>query len=302
MRTKGLRFRIRYPARMRWLILASIALIVSACSPDAPPPSVTTTSLTVTTTTTLPSDEICKIGDLQFGEDGLVAALGEDVGDATTLSNIRWETSSTCERVTLSFASRSGAPAKTLGPTGVTVLSYASVIRIALPQELSDTAVADMLADGNLVDRVFVVRDDDGAMWVDIHGSHGLAIAARAFLTTSPSTLVIDIIASDPDAHPVGAALSKTAVVMTPPAGPTIYPFTVEGYAAPSEASTSVQLVEGDDVVSDISRSLPGWTDAWQAFVVGIADGPSGTIEIFVGSGDIAIDPDIGAIVVVEVP
>jgi hypothetical protein len=238
---------------MRWWILASIALIVSSCSPDAPPPSVTTTSSTVTTSTTLPSDEICKIGDLKFGEEGLVAALGEDVGDATTLSSIRWEASSTCERVTLSFASRSGAPAKTLGPTGVTVLSYASVVRIALPEELSDTAVADMLADGDLVDRAFVVRDD-GAMWVDIHGSHGLAIAARAFLTTSPSTLVVDIIASDPDAHPVGAALSTTAVMMTPPAGPTIYPFTVEGYAAPSEASTRVQLLEGDEVVSDISR------------------------------------------------
>jgi hypothetical protein len=287
---------------MRWWTLALIALVVSACSPDDTAPLVTTTSVVVTTTTTVPSDEICKTGDLKFGDEGLVAALGQDVGDATTLSSIRWEGSSTCERVTIAFASRSGAPAKTLGPTGVSVLGYASVVRIALPQELSDTAIADMLADGDLVERAFVVRDGDGAMWVDIHGQHGLTIAARAFVTDSPSTLVIDIIAPDPDAHTVGAATSISAIVMTPPAGPTIYPFTVEGYAAPGEAFTRTQLISDSDVVADISRSLPGWTDTWQAFVVPIPDGPSGIVEVFVGSGDVTIDPEVGAIVVVDLP
>ncbi len=287
---------------MRWWTLALIALAVSSCSPGEPSPSVTTTSVVVTTTTTQPSDEICKSGDLKFGEDGLVAALGEDVGDATTLSSIRWDGSASCERITIAFASTSGAPAKTLGPTGVSVLSFASVVRIALPAELTDTAVADMLADGNLVERAFVVRGDDDAMSIDIHGRHGLAIAARAFVTASPSTLVIDVIASESDAHPIGAGTSRTAIVVTPPAGPTIYPFTVEGYAAPSEPSTKVQLVSDGEVVTDISHSLPGWTDAWQAFVVSIPDGPSGTVEIFVGSGDVAIDPEVGTIVVIEVP
>lgn len=287
---------------MRWWILALIVLTVSSCSPEEPAASKTTTSLHITTTTTVPSDEICKIGDLKFGEDGLVAALGEDVGDATTLSHIRWEGSYTCERITVAFASHSGAPAKTLGPTGVSVLSYASVIRVALPPEMASTAVADMLAEGDLVDRVFVIRDDDGAMLIDIHGQPGLAISARAVVTTSPSTLVIDIIASEGETRTVGAAMSRTAIVMTPPAGPTIYPFTIEGYASPGEATTRVQLGSIGEIVANISRSLPGWTDAWQAFVFAIPDGPSGTVEIFVGSGDVTIDPDVGALVVVDLP
>ncbi len=286
---------------MRWWTLAVVALAVSSCSPDAPATSVTTTSIVITTTT-VASDEICKIGDLRVGEEGLVAALGEDVGDATTLSSVRWEGSATCERITLAFASASGAPAKTLGPTGVSVLGFASMVRIALPPEMSKSAVADMLADGDIVNRGFVVRDADGAMWVDIHGQHGLAIAARAFVTTSPSTLVIDIITLESDANRVGAGFSRTAIVMTPPAGPTIYPFTVEGYAAPGEATTRVQLVSDGEIVSDISRSLPDWNDTWQAFAIAIPDGPSGTVEIFVGSGDVTIDPDVGTVVVVDLP
>ena len=287
---------------MRWWTFALIAVAVSSCSPESPETSVTTTTVVVTTTSTVPSDETCKTGDLKFGEEGLVAALGEDVGDATTLSSIRWEGSATCERITVAFASRSGAPAKTLGPTGVSVLGYASVVRVALPPELSATAVADMLADGDLVERAFVVRGADGAMLIDIHGRHGLAIAARAFATTSPSTLVIDVTASESDTNIVGAGTSRTAIVMTPPAGPTIYPFTIEAYAAPGEPSTRVQLMSDGEVVTDISHALPGWTDAWQAFGLAVPDGPSGTVEIFVGSGDVTIDPEVGAIVVIEVP
>lgn len=287
---------------MPWKILAIAALTISACSSNPPATLVTTTSIQVTTTTTIPSDEICRIGDLKFGDDGLVAALGEDVGDATTVSNIRWEGSSTCERVTIAFATPTGAPAKTLGPTGVSVLGYAGVVRVALPAELSDTAVADMLADGDLVERAFVIRGDDGSMWIDIHAPHGLAIAARASVTTSPSTLVVDITTSDTDTTTVGAATSQTAIVMTPPAGPTIYPFTVEGYAAPGELATRVQLISDGVVVTDISHSLARWTDTWQAFVVAMSDGPSGAVEIFVGSGDVQLDPDIGALVVVDLP
>jgi len=287
---------------MRWKTLAVIALAVSACSTTPPETSVTTTSIQATTTTTVPSDEICKIGDLKFGDEGLVAALGEDVGDATTVSNIRWEGSATCERITIGFASASGAPAKTLGPTGVSILGYAAVVRVALPAEVSDTAVADMLADGDLVDRAFVVRDDDGAMWVDIHAPDGPAIAARAFLTTSPSSIVVDITSLESGSRTVGAATSQTAIVMTPPAGPTIYPFTVEGYAAPGELATRVQLVSDGEITTDISDSLPGWTDSWQGFVVAISDGPSGTVQIFVGSGDVQLDPEGGAFVVVDLP
>lgn len=262
----------------------------------------TTTSTVVSTTTTIPSDENCRTGDLKFGDDGLVAALGEDVGDATTLSTIRWEGSASCERITLAFASPTGAPAKTLGPTGVSVLGYASVVRISLPGELSETAVADMLADGDLVDRVFVIRDGDGGMWVDIHGVDGAAVAARAVVTTSPSTLIVDIVALESETQPVGAATSPTAVVMTPPAGPTIYPFTVEGYAAPGELSTRIQLISDAVVVNDISHALVGRNDAWQAFVVPIPDGPSGSVEIWVGSGDVTLDPDAGSLVVVDLP
>ena len=135
----------------RLIVVLGITLLISACSPGSQRAIITTTTSLVTTTTRAPSSEICIAGDLPFGDDGLIAALGEDTGDAASLADIRWEPSATCERVTVNFGAASGAPATTLGPTGVSVVPYAGVIRIGLPPEVKVSAIADSLLEGDLV-------------------------------------------------------------------------------------------------------------------------------------------------------
>ena len=255
----------------------AIALLAAACSGTASDSSSTTAPTSSTsTTTTIPSDEICKIGDLRFGDEGLVAALGEDVGDANTISSIRWEGSSTCERLTVAFASSSGAPASSLGPTGVSVLAFAGVVRVQLPPELDSTAVADMLAEGDLVHRVFVVRSMDGSLSIDIHANRAEGGLWHEHSRPDPpqrwsSTSQLPTSSSAPS----GAATSPIAIVMTPSPGPALYPLSIEGYAAPGADRLEVEFDGADDSTMNRTISLVGFNDAWQGFTSVITDGPS---------------------------
>jgi hypothetical protein len=288
---------------MRWWILSCVALLLAACASAAPPPPSTTRPPDLETTTTVATtDEICRIGDLRFTDTGLVGAVGADEGNASTLTEVRWNDSATCERITLVFASGSGAPAGSLGPANASLLPSAGILHIDLPPEVEITAVADTLPEGDLVERIFVVRDDDGQLSVDIHAAGGQAIGARVFTTESPATLVVDIIPTDTVVAPVGAAVSPTVILVTPPSGPTIYPFSVEGYAAPGSQGMTIQLSHQGTTTRDRTLSLPGWTDAWQRISTPLSDGPSGEVTLFVGTLTDEGIRDRGATVVLDLP
>ena len=284
----------------RFIILFGLALAISACSPGTEQPGTTTTTPAPTTTTRPPSNEICIAGDLPFGDDGLIAALGEDTGDAASLADIRWEPSATCERITVSFGALSGAPAATLGPTGVSVISYAGIVRIVLPAEVEVSAVADSLLEGDLVQSVYVFRRDD-QLAIDVHAVDDVPIVARAFTTASPASLVIDVARASTDAVPVGVTASHTVVVVNPTPGPGTYPIAVDGYVAPGTTSVHIQLIEDGTLVMDNSIALKGDADAWQSFDIDIDDGPIGSVVVFVGSVDDDDQPDEGAMVSVTV-
>lgn len=277
----------RYRVPVRWLaVLAVMSLTAVACSPTNSVATSTSTGPVTTTTTQVTSDEICLSGDLPFAGDGLIAALGDDVGDATAVSQLRWLPSSNCERVTIVFGSVSGAPASTLGPSDVTVISFAGIIRATLPQEVDVSAIADTIVEGSLVQSIYVVRDADGTMFVDIHAVDEIPLEARAFTTTSPATLIIDIVRADTAAVPLGVTVSPSVIVLSPIPGTSTYPIVVDSYVEPGLLAARVQLVVADEVVVDTSVSVPGWTDTWQSLSTVIEDGPSGTAVLFIGTLD----------------
>lgn len=279
-------------------------IVGAACTPQSTDDATTTTGADGTTTTSTVFDsstDACVSGDLPFESDGLVAAVGESDGDAARVTQVRWEGGASCERVVVGFATDTGAPAARLGVTGVTVVAFAGIVRVDLPDAVSATAIADTLVEGSVVDRAYIIRDDAGAMAIDIHATPGVAIAARAVATSSPATLVIDVIPVD-GPPPVGATSSEEAVVVTPPPGPNLYPFTVEAYAPPSVRSIRVILSSGDTTATNVAIALDGRTDAWQAFTSRIVDGPSGPTELYVGSVDSEDRPLDGASVDLDLP
>ena len=272
---------------MRWWIIVLVtSLAVAACSPtsEADPPS--TTQPAPNTSTTQPPADACLGGDLPFEADGLIAAVGESDADAARISQIRWSPGGECERLVVSFVADSGSPASTVGLTGVSVVSFAGIVRVDLPPSITDTAIADMRTDGDIIDRTYVIRDNEGELSIDIHGADGVPIAARAFLTSSPATLVIDLARAVDQGDPVGAAESETTVIVSPIAGEVLYPFIIESYAQPGLESVRLQIVVDGATIEDRSITLPAHMTAWQRFTVQIDDGPSGAAQIYSGTAD----------------
>jgi hypothetical protein len=294
------------------IFIIALGLAVAACTPDtstSPEPSrvdsiseETSTSVTPSTTLDVGPEDFCLAGDAPFVESGLAAAVGDDVGDATQIEVIRLKQAPTCERLTIEFTNGSGAPAASIGPTGVTVLDFAGLVRVAAPPAITTTAIADTLLEGALVHGATIVRTDDGSLIIDIQGTEGVPLLARASVTTSPAMLVIDIATSQQLPEPAGVSRSTPAVVVSPVPGPNLYPLTVEGYAAPGLHVVTIQLGTEDATDFDLSVALNGDNDAWQAFRTSIADGPSGPAELFVGTVDADSHPLDGTSVFLDLP
>jgi hypothetical protein len=90
--------------------------------------------------------------------------------------------------------------------------------------------------------------------------------------------------------------------VITPPPGPTLYPFTVEAYVMPGAGSVRVLLTSNDVDVINLAIALDGTVDAWQAFASRIEDGPAGRSVLFVGQVDANDRPVDGVEVPLDLP
>ncbi len=271
-----------------------LAILAAACTPSGDTP-VTTTEPSSTTSTTITGDEdVCRSGDLPYTDSGLIAALGEDDGDATTISSIQWDPHPTCERLALSFASGSTAPAATLGPAAAFLDAPSGVIVVELPAEVDTTALADLVVEGELIDRVYIVRSETGAISVHLHPAANVDIAARAFVTEAPVSLVLDVVPGRIGTRQVTVPTSETVAITSPTEDSTTYPFVVDGYAAPGLGRVDLRLSTSSVVAAERTLSLTAYPDTWQSFSVTIDDGPSGPLELFVGTLGPEGQPDTG--------
>lgn len=282
-----------------------VALVAtSACSPGTSGDTTATTGPVETTSTAAPptSGDACASGGLPFTSDGLVATIGETDADAMRIDGVRWQPEASCERFVIAFSTDTGSPATSFGLTGVTMLSGAGIVRIALPVSVSETAVADLTTDGDLTDRLYVVRDPDGVLFLDILGTPEVAIGVRAFAQASPARLIVDVVEAPDSPIPVGPATSAVSVVPSPLPGPALYPVTVDGYAQPGLRAVRLLVISNDAISVDRAIALGGDADAWQAFSSRLDDGPSGPATIFVGTTDVNGRPSEGSTVAVDLP
>ncbi|MDJ0925856.1 MAG: hypothetical protein QNJ77_15000 [Acidimicrobiia bacterium] len=269
---------------------------VAGCADTAvtPPGDVTTTNPPATsppasTTTTAPAStqpaSPCLTGDRPFSSSGVISAFGGASGDAVQISGLRAARHPGCERIVLDLLTADGAPAGSLGLVGVEYDSEIGIVRINLPPSITVTSVADLLLDGDLADRAYVVQTSEGNLALDIHAVPGSSVALRAFEMTGPSRIVVDL-KTDTDVPPVQGVASNDYVVVTNPAsGPGKNPLLVTGYARPGISQVEVSI--HDHAASDPAVTTPatvaGSNQAWGEFSVGIVDPLSGTHELFVG-------------------
>jgi hypothetical protein len=282
------------------LILVSVALLAAACT-GADVQDVTTTTGPSSTTSTIASDApACLAGELPFVDDGTVAALDSQGRDAKAVGGIRWYPLQGCERIEIEFLSATGAPATRIGPVGVSMLSDPGIVRVNLSDDIVDSAVADTTLNGALVDHWYVVEDGEGGLVVDLHLNE--RTAARAFTTTSPARLVIDLVGTGDD-RPLTSPISAGGIVLlSPQGGLGLYPLQVAGYAAPELDAIRLRLSDPAGVAIDRSVSTLSTTHVWHAFAVALNDGPSGAVDLLVGTVDSAGDPVFDIEVPLDLP
>lgn len=279
------------------LVLAVLALAVAACTtPDSGTTTTTTIEPATTTTTAAGDTPACLAGDMPFVEEGTVAALDSQGRDARAISGVRWYPLEGCERIEIEFLSDAGAPATRIGPVGVSMVSDPGIVRVSLSEAIVDSAVADTTLNGALVDQWFVVEDAEDGLIVDLHLNE--RAAARAFTTTSPARLVIDLRATG-DELPIATPMSGGGIVLlSPQAGVGLYPLQVVGYSAPGVDAVRIQLSDPAGVGVDRSISTRSSVHVWHAFSIALSDGPSGIVDLRIGTVGAEGEP----IFAIEVP
>ncbi len=263
-------------------VLAAIALAASACTPAESDGSTTTVESSTTTTSVSGDMPACLAGDLPFVEEGTVAALDSQGRDAKAIGGIRWYPLEGCERIEVEFLSEAGAPATRIGPVGISMLPDPGIVRVKLSDAVVDSAVADTTLNGTLVNQWFVIEDAEEGLLVDLHLSE--RAAARAFTTTSPARLVIDLRATGDDRPIATPASGGGIVLLSPQPGVGLYPLQVSGYSGPGIDAVRVRLSDAAGVGIDRSISTRSSAHVWHAFSLALSDGPSGAVDLEVGT------------------
>ena len=276
-----------------------IVIGAAACSPTVQED--VSTTITPTTTTIAPADTpSCLSGELPFVEQGVVAALDSQGRDAHAIAGIRWHALEGCERIEIEFLSATGSPASRIGPVGVSILSDTGIVRVTMSEAIVDSAVADTTLNGDLLDRWFVIEGIGDGLAVDLH--LGARAAARAFTTTSPARLIVDLIPAREDLPITRPAAENGIVLMSPQAGVSLYPLQIAGYAAPSIDAVRIRLSDSTGVFIDRSVSTLSPVHVWHTFDIGLSDGPSGSLDLFVGTVDEEGEPVAGVEVPLDLP
>jgi hypothetical protein len=232
----------------------------------------------------------CLAGDDPFTATGFLGPAGRPQGDATAITAVDLadavydDGTVACERVTVELATPSGAPAIALGSVEARVLSPAGVVRLLMPEEVTETAVAYATFESALVDRIYVVVDDDERQFVDVH----LAAAAegRVSATASPARLLLDV--RPGETAPTGAgAVANGAVILDPAGAESSYPLEVTGYVRSPAPEVPLTLTAGTETIA--TTTVRGLDYPWRFFTARFDDGPGGPVTIAVGEAETSL-------------
>jgi len=242
---------------------------------------------------------VCLQEEIPFAADGIVATLGEGKGDAAAVGGVRWASHGTCERVIVDLLTESGAPAGALGEATVAYAADIGIVRVELP--FSVTAVADSVVEGDMVERVFVVRRLSGELAIDIHLAADNPTVVRSFEVGEPARIILDLTtAPDGVIPPTSPTIAADVVVLSPLPGPAAYPLIVSGYARTFEANVVARLVRGGTTEAEATATAADWLAAWGEFELTFEEGPSGSVALLVGENSPADGAFAGASISLE--
>ena len=224
--------------------------------------------------------------------------------DARQLSSIDWISIPGCERIVFSFLTERGAPASQIGLSRLEFAPEQGILRIAMPRDVDETGIADVLIEGTMAERAYVVRSHSGELFVDLHIGNEGPVEARGLIIASPARLVIDLQPGPPDDNfrTEAPTLAGDIVVLSPAGGTAAYPLRIRGYAR-TLADIVTASVSG--IGPDVERRITAAPsrDAWCEFSVTISEGPGGDLLLLVAANrPPADDADAGVIIALTMP
>lgn len=273
----------------RAMIPAVVCLLVlAACSPPEGAGSGTTSPNLPTTVTTRPATvEVapCVTGTAAFEATGSIGATGRTATDARALRQISWDVYERCERLSLTFAAAEGAPAVVTPQSTGSLDRTNGIVRIRLPEEVGTSVIATQIVETPLIDELYVVRDRDGTLSVNVH--LGAPAEARLLGGSGPASLWLDLI---PGGEPYEAApvRSGDVVLVTPTGGTTRYPLSVAGYARSGEPIL-VRLA-GAGTEAESTTEPAGDGGEWGAYDAIFTDGPIGPTTLTAGAVGVVLE------------
>lgn len=287
------------------------ALLLVGCAV----PSTSTTSGPTTPSVTAPNptdaasvsdgqpDPPCLTGDVAFHRDGVVAAFGDEQGNATQISSIRAIEYPGCEQVVIDLLTAAGAPARSIGPVAVETSAGSGIIRIDLPRAVVASSVIDSRFDGELVRQAYVVRTIAGALAIDIHVAAGQQVAVRSYPLRGPSRIMLDLIHDAAGPVVTAAAVAPDVVVVAPRVGANQFPLRVSGYARTSNGNVVARIYAdtSDLPIAEQSTTAADSLNAWGEFRLSFPSGPSGMLQLFVGEGSVGNGSPAGVTVPLEI-
>jgi hypothetical protein len=269
-------------------LLSSCAIEIGTGDTAATTAAPVTTPETATTTTTTGIDDEPNppcAGETGFESDGVIAAFGRTEGDAVMLAGFAWTTHAECEQFVIDLTTVGGSPAASVGQTTVELRPETGILRIHLPPEIGSTAVADSVIDGELLTRAYVVRLVD-RIAVDIHLTADRGVDARSYAVSSPTRIVVDVIAAESGNAVMPPRTADDIVLVEPRDEPAEYPLELSGYAGPSVTELSIGLAADETDGVQATVELPGGTGMWQPFTTIVPTGPLGAVPGYLGTGD----------------
>lgn len=258
-----------------------LSLVATACggTVTTATSAVSQTTMETGASTTIPEAESpCLRGSSNFFGDGPLGSQSRDTADAATLTALELTEFEGCEQLVINLAALSEAPATSLGMTSAEFLRSNGVVRVHLDPLITGTAVSDVVLNGSLVDRAYVVRDLDQSLFVDVH--LGAPTLARFSEISDPARLVVDFV---PGGSDVGSPERSDFVVAMPLNATVSTPVTVDGYGRTFEASVILRARSNGEIVAEDFTTSADYVETWGRFQIDLPPGVTGNLELFIG-------------------
>lgn len=282
---------------MNRAVVVGMGLMVLACGGDIGPAVPSQTTAPPTTSPPSLPESSCREGQGGFLSDGPLGLLGSEEGDAGQVTALAWSSQPGCERLVVELSTEEGAPATRAGLLRGEVRRDLGLVRLELAEEVADTQVADAAFEGELMGGAFVVRSEDGSLHVDVHMA--APARARVAVLSSPARVVLDLRPGGPTL-PAPPTMAERVVLLTPRGGGFTYPLDISGYARTFEANVVVRLRQGGQVRVERLTTASDWVHTWGEFAVVLPDGPSGSLQLFVGEESPQDGTEEGAVLELE--